>query len=448
MSDMMNDQLVNDQASVSSSSSDESSEEEEEEGLRKGGLSLLEKRALNVERNKAFLNSLGLLKTKKKDLEPGLEKEHESGNPETKLEGSTRGGGILLPPWPSPNKSTRSTSDALSSSPVASSYTSSYFQQVQDILFNFPGRADQVHQLAALLLNGQSAGIPIFVTGSSGTGKTDLVQRICKTAVAIANQTPRSNRSDNDPSTSKKVVVVYTHVNIATSRDAWIRQIHQSVQTQLHINESNKSRKRKRPKQKNPEKKKSKSLTDSHAGPTKGESNEERQEEKEEDNERRYPLRSQRAVSSADTISSMTKQVPKPKRVSKATAEDMVITVQDDSTPAAASSNLTAPQPLAMHSLGRFLQQSLLSGHPYGEHDKRERRMILVIDQAEFLFADHGKRASNMHPNALAQLLLLPRTMGLTKHLTILVISNSLLLGRTSTLREHLIRDRLSTKCR
>ena len=82
-----------------------------------------------------------------------------------------------------------------SSSLSLSSSSCSYGMHNEQILSKFPCRSQQVHQLASLLMNGTccstssgsggfgSGGIPIFVMGPQGTGKTSLVQTIVNAAI-------------------------------------------------------------------------------------------------------------------------------------------------------------------------------------------------------------------------------------------------------------------------
>lgn len=154
------------------------------------------------------------------------------------------------------------------------------------------------------------------------------------------------------------------------------------------------------------------------------------------------------------------------------TAQDMMVTVpqqqqqqqtisHDPATFTAVLPSTSTRQSMAMHALGLFLHQHLCGGVPsslspskgaadndsnyyysHSQHDqhRRHRRMILVLDQAERLF-DHtssNKQSSTHHhsttmPNILGQLLLLPQTMNLMHHLTIVIISNSLFLDHTRT---------------
>ena len=264
--------------SSSSTSSDEDDEEEDKNGSsinRLGkGLSLLESRALNVERNTAFLESLGLLSKKKnnnnddekkgyKNVGAGVENES---SPSSLLLSSS---GVLLPDLP-PNEQVSSTVSAdptttfLSSSSSSllspSSSSCSYGIQIEQILSKFPGRSQQVHQLASLLMNGTcrsggcggfgSGGIPIFVTGPQGTGKTSLVQTIVNAAIdseTMETWTKNNNNNDDDDIADEPGLIPI-YINLATCRDSWIRTIYQSVEMKLKVGDytDQKTKRRKR----------------------------------------------------------------------------------------------------------------------------------------------------------------------------------------------------------
>ncbi|KAL7573744.1 hypothetical protein ACA910_007779 [Epithemia clementina (nom. ined.)] len=445
---MNNDDHDNEQRSISSdeSHSNSLSDEDEDSNHPGGGISLLESRAAKVERNNAFLVSLGLLKKKTKKAKQTTEQSVEL-SLATKNEETSAFSGILLPQFPSeydtsPKTATTSFVNANISGaarteevgpPSSATAASSYFNQIQQILFKYPGRSQQVHQLASLLIPGNCGGIPIFVNGPSGTGKTSLLQSIGAAAVATA-----AGQSFNR---KEKEALVYTHVNIATSRDSWIRQVYQSVQSQLQVGDfDSKKRKRQETSQHSKKVKRLNQKQGETGGDDEGESN---------------LRRSQRVKNFAGpTMNSggggggggSNKRSSKGRIASTRTAEDMMVSVPsqkqdqqqaDETHPATGttSSSLTS-QSMAMHALGLFLQQHLcLRGNDGDDSKYPKRRMILVLDQAELLFEKNGssgyRQSSSLQPNVLGQLMLLPRTMGLAKHLTIVVVSNSLFLAHT-----------------
>ena len=80
-----------------------------------------------------------------------------------------------------------------------------------------------------------SGGIPIFVTGPQGTGKTSLVQTIVNAAIDSETMATRTNNNNYDDNIADEPGLIPIYINLATSQDSWIQTIYQSVEMKLKV---------------------------------------------------------------------------------------------------------------------------------------------------------------------------------------------------------------------
>jgi len=199
--DDWNDNIDRDSSSLSSSSS----EEEEEEDL-----TYLEKRARKVQRNQALLESLGLARPllHNKRKKPNQQATDDKENKDFVDENDAENSGVL---------------------PMALLSDDSVIVDDRTLYERFPHRQQQIRKLLSLLRPFSRTvhliPAPIWVTGPSGTGKSDIVRSVVQhLSLSAPQSTTRSS--------SKRMLCA--HVNCATLIGTTVSSLLEEVTTMVY----------------------------------------------------------------------------------------------------------------------------------------------------------------------------------------------------------------------
>ncbi|CAJ1969574.1 unnamed protein product [Cylindrotheca closterium] len=422
--DDVSDHELNDEHDESSYSSAMSSSEDEEEDVV-DGMTLMEKRRRNKERNAlrhqelfrdyqtAMGNSEENGKAKKKDTQYEYDDDENDEKPRARGMLMKRNSGLLTP------------------------QSKSFSGLVKELEEQYPHREPQIRRLLSLFQSTigqvskpqQSSGFvpaPLFVIGSTGTGKTSVVWDTL--ALARADSSPPTFSTDRVPQSEVALI------NCATLEPATIGRLIVSISQQLrpslkrrHSNPSSKNKQRKRKRKQNGGNDVATVATVATASSTMDEN----EEGSSEARKQQRPLHVTTTNNDDDIDQENTRRV-QPTRAAKVmdTNDSLKHTKtnqihsndpeNDDDDAAKPTDRIESP-----HSAVMALGRSLLPY--YGTRSKRCG--FVILDQnPERLLTMSSSDGRNDKSNVLAELLLLPRVMQLNICFVV-VTTNRLLPG-------------------
>lgn len=378
-------------------------------------MTLMERRACNIERNHKLLSSLGMMNNEKVNGISKIKRSRTASYDDDVDESSTHeeSRGMIIPScWANVQRQQQQQQASCDASTTISSSLSQLQQR-------YPHRSIQIRKLYSLIsvpIHADHTGTPntniisppIIVTGPSGCGKTsiarDVVAHLCMSVVSLQSSTSQPSQ-----------LVLQAYVDCTTLDHINIDEFISSAYTQWY----QQAPKRYTP-QRNQNKPKSKQRTHVHLKST-GDNNTKVEQ-------KRIPRMRQAKASTQNKQATIQRQSS-----SMLNARHHLLVKGKEAQEMEQNMGSQSSVLVAMWSFGRSIQRLL--GRIRREHPNvTSIPLILIVDHAEVLLCmgtTYSKASNADRINFMAQLMMLPRTLGL--NLTLIFITKNILLEHTGT---------------